>query len=143
MIEVTPTSSPAKSNAKSPFQKLPQSPVKAKTVFLSNGVPESPSQKKRKSVEGDKSDSKKRKVVQGDESDSDISVLIDSTPPVTKPHKKVKESSRPTKSTSKSTAKAADTAKSTASSTEDEIKNLKSLVFKCGVRKNWSFFKWQ
>lgn len=135
VIEVTPTSSPVKSKVRSPAQ----FPIVERTVATSKDASASPPKKKRKSMQDDPTHLKKQKSVQDDQSDSDMSVLIDSTPPVTKARKQDKDPSRPTKSTTKTTAKSTDTAKAITSSSEDEIKNLKSLVFKCGARKNWLF----
>jgi hypothetical protein len=99
--------------------------------------PTSPIPKSKKSVSKKASASplkKKRKMIEGDQSDSEMSVLNDSTPPTTKPRKPTtKDPSRATKPTPKPSS----TTKPVTLSSEDEIKYLKSLVFKCGVRKNW------
>lgn len=79
---------------------------------------------------------KKRKTTPVD-SDSDMSVLNDATPPTSKPRKQ-KSKDVPKSSKPKASTTSKPTNKSIESPTEEEIKHLKSLVFKCGVRKNWS-----
>ena len=71
-----------------------------------------------------------------DKSDSEMSLLIDSTPPAKNATRK-ECSGHPKPLKSKSTTKPKSIDKSTTSTTEEEIKYLKSLVYKCGVRKNW------
>lgn len=117
---ISPTSSPIQERVE------PISPAKRKDTGDDSGyVSQSPAKKK-------------NEVPPAEESDSDMSVLIDSTPPVKKsPKTKSKDVSRLPKST-KSKPKEADNIKSTGSSDQERIKELKSLVFKCGVRKNWS-----
>ena len=80
---------------------------------------------------------KKRKIEEEDLSDSDMSILIDSTPPKSKSSKPGKQ---PKQTSSKpNTTKPSKPPKPTnPTSTETEIKHLKSLIFKCGLRKNWS-----
>ena len=114
---ISPTSSPIQERAE------PISPAKRKDTGDDSGyVSQSPAKKK-------------KEVPPAEESDSDMSVLIDSTPPVKKSAKiKSKDVSR----LPKSKPKEADNTKSTGSSDQERIKELKSLVFKCGVRKNWS-----
>jgi hypothetical protein len=122
VIQATPESSRAKPKVKSP-------------VRLAS--PHSPNEKssKRESIDLSPSPAKKKqKTIPDDQSDSDMSVLIDSTPPTSKSRKKsTKESSRPAKSSAKSNT----SSKPSTSAPDDEVKHLKSLVFKCGVRKNW------
>ena len=119
IVLITPTSSPVHERIKS------ISPGKPKTPGDDSGyVSQSPVKKK-----------KKKEAPPAEESDSDMSVLIDSTPPVKKPGKnKSKDMSRPPKTKPKE----AESTKPVGSSDEERIKELKSLVFKCGVRKNWS-----
>ena len=125
VIQDTPTSSPVKPKVKSPT-KSPTSPIPKSKKSAPKEASASPPKKKRKTIEDD-------------QSDSDMSVLNDSTPPTTKPRKQTtKDPSRATKPTPKSS----NTIKPVTSSSEDEIKHLKSLVFKCGVRKNWYFVFW-
>ena len=120
VIKDTPPSSPVKAKVKSP----------AKVVALDSpqqdSISKSPPKKKLKTTPVD--------------SDSEMSVLNDATPPTSKPRKhKSKDATRPTKSSKpKSSIMSKTSAKSTESPAEEEIKHLKSLVFKCGVRKNWS-----
>jgi hypothetical protein len=122
VIHDTPPSSPAKAKVESPV----------KVVVLD-------SPQKEESV--DKWPPKKRrKTTAEDDSDSDMSVLNDATPPTSKPRKQksndpigpAKASKPKPSTTSKSSTK------SSGSPAEEEIKHLKSLVFKCGVRRNWS-----
>jgi DEK C terminal domain len=62
------------------------------------------------------------------DSDSELSVLNDATPP-TKSHK-ASRIKQPISRVKPTASKASNTV-------DEEIKTLKSLVFKCGVRKNW------
>jgi hypothetical protein len=123
VIQATPESSPVKPKVRSPAKLASPQPLKE---IKSN---------KRESIDLSESPKKKKqKQIADDESDSDMSILNDSTPPTTKSRKKSpQEPKHPAKATSKSNA----ASKSTSSGPEDEIKHLKSLVFKCGVRKVW------
>jgi hypothetical protein len=123
VIEDTPPSSPLKVKGKSPAKpSLKSSPRKPEPR---DGAASPPT--------------KRQKLVpKEEESDSDMSVLIDSTPPDSKSRKKSDKSApkpKPKKEADQSKTK--DTSISTK---EDEIKKLKSLVYQCGVRKNWSVF---
>src|SRR5271154_3124990 len=116
-VLITPTSSPVHGRIKL------ASPEKLKTPGNDSGYVSQPPSKSRK------------EAPPPEESDSDMSVLIDSTPPVKKSSKpKSKDVTRPPKTKPKQ----AESTKSAGSSDEERIKELKSLVFKCGVRKNWS-----
>ena len=121
-----------KRRKKAVIQETPESsPVKVKSPKKS---PKQSSQKKVKDNEEEVKSPPTKKRKTGEEennSDSDMSVLIDSTPPKTKPAKPAKS----TKSTESN--KPAKPTVTKSSSTDDEVKHLKSLVFKCGVRKNW------
>jgi hypothetical protein len=125
VIQNTPESSPAKPKP-SPKKASPPSPF-TKPSIQNHSPQNSPSSATKK----------KRKIVAEDDSDSDMSVLNDSAPPVSKSRKPSKEVTSKTKSSKPASSKPV-ASKPATSSTEDEIKNLKSLVFKCGVRKNWS-----
>lgn len=126
MVKDTPTSSPVKEKEKSTSKEKatasPRSPPKA--------TPLSPDE--------DIHPKKKRKTKVVKDSDSDISVLIDSTPP---PQKKPSKDQRRTSNPAK-TSKAAETSVPKNPSTDDEIKHLKNLVHKCGVRKIWYLLIW-
>jgi hypothetical protein len=124
VIQDSPASSPAKRNTRDNLdmtKQLPSPPfVKSATTKIS---PPSPSSA---------ATPKKRKVAMQLDSDSDESVLNDSTPPVSKSRKTSKTAASNLKPPPKIIS-----SKPATSSAEDEIKFLKSLVFKCGVRKNW------
>ena len=119
-IQDTPTSSPVQAQIKS-ATKSPASPTPRSKNSNFQGVFVSTPRKKQKTIEED-------------QSDSDMSILNDSRPPMTKPRKQTTKD--PNRSTTKSSS---NTTKPVTSSSEDEIKHLKSLVFKCGVRKNWYY----
>jgi hypothetical protein len=117
VIKDTPPSSPVKAKVKSPVE----------VVLKREGVDKSPPKKK-------------RKPTPEDDSDSDMSVLNDGAPPTAKDRKQKSKDPSSLSKTSKpkpSTISKSST-KSNGSPAEEEIKHLKSLVFKCGVRKNWS-----
>jgi hypothetical protein len=72
---------------------------------------------------------KRRKTTAEDDSDSDMSVLNDATPPR---KQKSKDPIGPTKASKpKPSTTSKSSTKSSGSPTEEEIKHLKSLVFKC------------
>jgi len=70
-----------------------------------------------------------------------MSVLIDSTPPDSKSRKQSTKS-EPKVKKELTKAKPKETSKEIkeSSSKEDEIKKLKSLVYQCGLRKNWYLY---
>ena len=74
----------------------------------------------------------KKQKIEVDDDDSDTSVLIDSTPP-----SKSKPRQKKTAATKATRAKPAPNKPTDSSSSVDQIKFLKSLVYKCGLRKNW------
>jgi len=118
VIKDTPSSSPVKERSQKP-EMPPRSPTKLTS----------------KSPEKDMPPKKKQKTMTVEDSDSDMSVLIDSTPPQQK--KASKEPRRLSNPPQKKPSKSTENSLPTGSSTNDEIKHLKSLVYKCGVRKNW------
>src|SRR5579859_3713633 len=130
VIQVTPTTSPAKpSPAK---KKAPSESPSAKRSVMETKSPKSPMPKKRKTIDVDEKSE--------NNSDSDISVLIDATPPTSKSRKPKEPKAtkgKDNKSASKYSKSASVATSKPSTSADDEIKHLKSLVFKCGVRKNW------
>jgi len=114
------------SPASSPVKEMPQKPEMS---------PRSPTKLTSKSPENDMPPKKRQKTTTVEDSDSDMSVLIDSAPP---PQKKAsKEPRSPSNPPKRKPSKSTEKSVSTGSSTEGEIKHLKSLIYKCGVRKNW------
>jgi hypothetical protein len=70
-------------------------------------------------------------------SDLDMSILIDSTPPPKKQKHPLKaKSTNPNVPPAK--PKVAKENKTKSAPVKDELKTLKTLVFKCGIRKQWS-----
>jgi len=112
---------------------LTSSPVKEKPQ-KANTSPRSPTKVTPKSPGKDLPPKKQKRTIVED-SDSDLSILIDSTPPPRK--KPSKEPRRPSNPPRKKPSKSTEKSVPTSPSADDEIKHLKSLVYKCGVRKNW------
>jgi hypothetical protein len=106
----------------------PQTDKKAKT-------PNSSEKKRLSSMKDVSPPKKKRKSTTNEDSDSELSVLNDATPPQSKHRKPVIKSGSPQP---KSKVIEKSRATNQAAPADDEMKHLKSLVFKCGVRKNWS-----
>jgi hypothetical protein len=104
------------------------SPVKPKSPAKAVVSPEKPQKKKIRVPEDEASDAL---------SDSDMSILIDSTPPRKKQKNPLKaKPANPNVPPAK--PKVAKENKTKTASVEDKLKSLKTLVFKCGVRKQWS-----